>query len=94
MMFVNDAMEFLYTYTWAENSYSHEVKEQFGYFTPLEYTSFINNLFGSNARIVEFLHFLQDGYEDHLLEKIYFYDESYNKVPLPDSTCIIVIEKN
>ena len=27
---VNDAMEFLYTYTWGEDSFVHEVQEQFG----------------------------------------------------------------
>ena len=26
---VNDAMEFLYTYTWGEDSFVHEVQEQF-----------------------------------------------------------------
>jgi ubiquinone/menaquinone biosynthesis C-methylase UbiE len=93
MMFVNDAMEFLYTYTWGENSYTLEVKEQFGYFTPNEYITFINNLFGNDAIIIEKLHFLQDGYEEHLLEKIDFYDEYHEAIKLPDSTCIIVIEK-
>ncbi|MDI5788952.1 hypothetical protein PO124_12605 [Bacillus licheniformis] len=28
---MNDAMEFLYTYTWGEEAYPHEVQEQFGY---------------------------------------------------------------
>jgi 2-polyprenyl-3-methyl-5-hydroxy-6-metoxy-1,4-benzoquinol methylase len=92
-MLVNDAMEFLYTYTWGESSYSLEVKEQFGYFTPNEYINFIKNIFNNKCNIVECLHFLQDGYEEHLLDKIEFYDESHNPTRLPDSTCIIVIEK-
>lgn len=91
-MLVNDAMEFLYTYTWGENSYSLEVKEQFGYLTPSEYVSLIkDNL--ENAKIIECKSFLQKGYEENLLNKITIYDENMEIVSLPDSTCIIVIEK-
>ena len=92
-MLVNDAMEFLYTYTWGEQSYPLEVQEQFGYFTLNEYVEFIkNNLPGS--RIIEAKAFLQDGYEKNLLNKISIFDIEGNVVPLPDSTSIIVIEKN
>lgn len=91
-MLVNDAMEFLYTYTWGEQSYPLEVKEQFGYFTLDEYVDFIKeNLEG--AKIIESKAFLQEGYEKNLLPKINFYDEDMNVVKLPDSTSIIVIEK-
>ncbi len=92
MMKVNDAMEFLYTYTWGSDSYPNEVKEQFGYFSVKEYVNFIKKcLF--NVKIIEAKSFLQDGYEEHLLDKISIYDENMNVVKLPDSTCIIVIEK-
>lgn len=91
-MNINDAMEFLYTYTWGEESYSHEVQEQFGYYTPSEYEKVvIDNL--ENAKIVYSHAFLQDGYEEHLLNKINLYDENNNSVSLPDSTYILVIEK-
>lgn len=91
-MLVNDAMEFLYTYTWGENSYSLEVKEQFGYLTPSEYKKLIlDNL--PNSKIIECKAFLQDGYEENLLNKITIYDEFMNIAKLPNSTCIIVIEK-
>lgn len=56
-MLVNDAMEFLYTYTWGENSYPLEVREQFGYFTPSQYVTFINEIFHNNCKIVECYHF-------------------------------------
>ena len=46
-----------------------------------------------NVKIIEAKSFLQDGYEEHLLDKISIYDENMNVVKLPDSTCIIVIEK-
>lgn len=91
-MLVNDAMEFLYTYTWGENSYSLEVKEQFGYMSKSEYINLIeNNL--ENAKIIVCTSFLQSGYEENLLNKITIYDEFMNIVKLPDSTCIIVIER-
>ena len=91
-MLVNDAMEFLYTYTWGEQSYPLEVKEQFGYFTIDEYVNFIkDNL--PNCKIIVSKSFLQKGYEENLLPKINIYDENKNVVKLPDSTSIIVIEK-
>ena len=94
IMPVNDAMEFLYTYTWGEKSYVHEVNEQFGYFTPSEYRKFINSALGEQAQIIELKHFLQDGYTIALSPKIEFLDEGRRPVRLPDSTCIIVIEKH
>ena len=91
-MLVNDAMEFLYTYTWGEDSYPLEVQEQFGYLTPTQYKELItNNLPNSKILICEA--FLQDGYEENLMDKISIYDETMNVVKLPNSTCIIVIEK-
>lgn len=88
----NDAMEFLYTYTWGEEAYALEVKEQFGYFNLNEYKKFIqDNLQGS--KIIFANEFLQNGYSEHLLNKISYYDENMNTIDLPNSTCIIVIEK-
>lgn len=91
-MLVNDAMEFLYTYTWGENSYSLEVKEQFGYLTPTEYIKLINDNI-SGYKVIFSKAFLQEGYEENLLNKISIYDEEMNVVKLPNSTFILVIEK-
>lgn len=91
---VNDALEFLYTYTWGEEAFSHEVNEQFAYFTPYEYISFIKETLGDQARIIHFDNYLQDGYTLHLRNKIDFMDMEGNPAILPDSTCLIVIEKN
>lgn len=93
VMPVNDAMEFLYTYTWGEESYVHEVQEQFGYFTPSGYQQFITDTLGPDASIVEFRHYLQDGYSVALSQKVDFLDEDGSPVQLPYSTCLIVIEK-
>lgn len=93
VMPINDAMEFLYTYTWGEESYPHEVQEQFGYFTPVEFKNVIENTLGDKAKILKFEHYLQDGYEQFLKPKVSFMDERGQDAPLPDSTCFIVIEK-
>lgn len=93
MMLVSDAMEFLYTYTWGPESFTHEVKEQFGYFTPSKYKEFINNTLGNAAKIIIWENYLQDGYSTKLLLKIDFMDEDFKEVDLPDSTCFCVIEK-
>lgn len=90
---VNDAMEFLYTYTWGEEAYVHEVQEQFGYFTPSEYERFIRDTLGENAEIVVMRHYLQAGYTEALADKVALLDAHGREVPLPDSTCFIVIER-
>ncbi|MEK3751496.1 class I SAM-dependent methyltransferase [Paenibacillus sp. FSL E2-8871] len=93
LMPVNDAMEFLYTYTWGEEAYIHEVQEQFGYFTPTEFASFIEQTLGKQAKIEVFRHYLQEGYTEALRDRVRFMDESGQEVALPDSTCFIVIRK-
>lgn len=90
---VNDAMEFLYTYTWGEESYVHEINEQFGYFTPSQFENFIKTHLGDGAKIVKLEHYLQQGYELYLSQKVEFFDENRTKIQFPDSTCFIVIEK-
>jgi SAM-dependent methyltransferase len=90
---VNDAMEFLYTYTWGAEAYVHEVQEQFGYFTPSQYEECIRNTLGSQAIIRVSRHYLQEGYAEALSSRVEFMDEQGQRVPLPDSTCLIVIEK-
>ncbi|MCJ1218910.1 class I SAM-dependent methyltransferase [Paenibacillus polymyxa] len=90
---VNDAMEFLYTYTWGAEAYVHEVQEQFGYFTPSQYEECIRNTLGPQAIIRLSRHYLQEGYAEALSSRVEFMDEQGQPVPLPDSTCLIVIEK-
>jgi SAM-dependent methyltransferase len=89
----NDAMEFLYTATWGLESYNREVKEQFGIMTPSEYINFINNIL-FKSQIISFNHYLQEGYNYHLLNKINYYYTNGTISRLPDSTALFVIEKN
>lgn len=93
IMPVNDAMEFLYTYTWGEKSYVHEVNEQFGYFTPSGFLEFVRRELGERAHIIEWRHFLQEGYTVALSQKVQIFDEERNSISLPDSNCFMVIEK-
>ncbi|MEK3888827.1 class I SAM-dependent methyltransferase [Bacillus sp. FSL K6-3431] len=90
---INDCMEFLYTFTWGEEAFPHEVQEQFGYFTPSEFKACILQTLGETAEITVFEHYLQDGYEEHLLMKVEVTDVDGKSIRLPDSTCFIVIEK-
>lgn len=92
-MLINDSMEALYTLTWGPEAFAHEVQEQFGYFTPAEYDEFIKKTLGEEAKIICLEHYLQEGYPVHLGEKILYMDEFGSEVALPDSTCLIVIEK-
>lgn len=82
---VNFIREFLYTYTWGNESYSHEVQEQFGYMTLKEFKNFFQNL---GANIIECKEFLEDGYYEHLKDLIELKKKHY-----PASNCIVVIEK-
>lgn len=93
LMPVNDAMEFLYTYTWGEQAYVHEVQEQFGYFTPSAYISFIRSLFGESVNILVSRHYLQEGYTEALASRIELMDEERKPADLPDSTFLLVLEK-
>ncbi|MDA1477945.1 class I SAM-dependent methyltransferase [Bacillus changyiensis] len=93
-LYINDAMEFLYTYTWGEEAYPHEVQEQFGFFTPSEFRASIEKVLGERANILVFEHYLQEGYEEYLSPKVEITDHNGKNVSLPDSTCFIVIEKS
>ena len=82
---INYIREFLYTYTWGQESYSHEVQEQFGYFTIGDFTEYFTEL---GARIIRAEAFLEPGYPEHLRDKVSLEPDVY-----PDSNCIVVVEK-
>lgn len=82
---INFMREFLFTYTWGSESYAHEVHEQFGYFTLNEFKEFFTSI---GAKIIEVQSFFEEGYYEHLKDKVDLPRESY-----PDSNCIIVVEK-
>jgi len=94
-----DAMEFLYTYTWGPASFPYEVREQYGVMTYHDYVAAIIAWVGGPrvARVVELpvaaQSYLQPGYQTGLAGKVELLDEHNQPVSLPDSNCLIVIEK-
>ncbi len=92
-----DAMEFLYTYTWGPASFPYEVRELYGV---LPYDAYVAQLVawcgGERAcRVVDnpLRSYLQPGYPASLAGKIELTDERDQPVPLPDSNCLIVLER-
>jgi SAM-dependent methyltransferase len=89
-----DAMEFLYTYTWGPASFPYEVRELYGI---LEYADYVRHLLGwcpgAIAVPLAVTSYLQPGYRAGLAGKIELTDERDTAVELPDSNCLIVIEK-
>jgi hypothetical protein len=83
---VNFIREFLYTYTWGAESYSHEVEEQFGYFTLNEFKKFFEDEL--HVKIIEAREFFEEGYYDNLKDKI-----GLNRKDYPNSNCVVVVEK-
>ena len=92
-----DAMEFLYTYTWGPASFPYEVRELYGILPYDAYVAKLVEWCGGEraARVVDnpLRSYLQDGYRDALSSKIELTDEHDRAVPLPDSNCVIVIER-
>lgn len=66
---INLLREFACTYTWGTESYSVEVKEQFGYFTLTQYKKELKKL-GFTIQAAE--EYLEPGYEEHLKDELEF----------------------
>ena len=81
----NFIREFLYTYTWGQESYSHEVQEQFGYFTIDEYREYLEDL---GMKVIRADAFLEPGYPEHLRPLVTLEPDVF-----PDSNCIVIAEK-
>jgi SAM-dependent methyltransferase len=90
-----DAMEFLYTYTWGPASFPYEVRELYGILPYDEYVKTVLAWCGPTAHVVEnpLESYLQSGYRDNLAGKIRLTDENDQPVDLPESNCLIVIER-
>jgi hypothetical protein len=94
-----DAMEFLYTYTWGPASFPYEVRELYGIMPYDTYVASLVEWVGgeSAARVIDIpshmRSYLQPGYRDNLTGKVELFDEADRPTELPDSNCLIVIEK-
>src|SRR5262249_1202098 len=92
-----DAMEFLYTYTWGPASFPYEVRELYGILPYDAYVATVLDWCGGDAKVVAFpaelRSYLQPGYRDPLAGKIELCDDRDVPVALPDSNCLIAIER-
>lgn len=94
-----DAMEFLYTYTWGPASFPYEVRELYGILPYDAYVAALVDWVGGErvAKVVDIpahlRSYLQPGYRDHLANKIELTDDHDRPVELPDSNCLIVLER-
>ena len=94
-----DAMEFLYTYTWGPASFPYEVRELYGILPYADYVAALVDWVGGReaATVIDIpaplRSYLQPGYRDHLANKIELTDDHDRPVELPDSNCLIVIER-
>ena len=91
-----DAMEFLYTYTWGPDSFPYEVREQYGVMTYADYGAHLIDWL-PGARLLPLppaiASYLQPGYQQGLAGKVELTDERDAPVALPDSNCLLVVEK-
>jgi SAM-dependent methyltransferase len=94
-----DAMEFLYTYTWGPASFPYEVRELYGILPYSDYVAAVVDWVGGPtvARAVDIpahlRSYVQPGYRDNLANKIELTDDHDRPVDLPDSNCLIVVER-
>jgi SAM-dependent methyltransferase len=94
-----DAMEFLYTYTWGPASFPYEVRELYGILPYDDYVAAVVDWVGGPdvAKVVDIpahlRSYLQPGYREHLVGKIELTDDHDMPVDLPDSNCLIVVER-
>ena len=90
-MDINLAREFMYTYTWGQESYAHEVQEQFGYFTLREIVKFTEEELG--MKVIKAREFLEPGYKKHLFPEMELQHLDGTEAEFPNSTYILVLEK-
>jgi len=90
LLSINNAMEFLYTYTWGHESFYREVQEQYGILNAHEYQNLLKS-FG--LTIIHESEYLQAGYIENLEPKINLYDEQGNTVDFPNSNMLLIAEK-
>jgi len=85
---INFIREFLYTYTWGDESYDLEVNEQFGYLTLNDYKTLLESL---GLTIITATEYLEEGYRTHLSPLVDLLDGmEWEEIP---SNCILVCEK-
>lgn len=91
-----DAMEFLYTYTWGGEHYKREVQEQYGLMSAYDWIIFVQDCFDKAdyaGSVVTYNHYLQEGYNYHLSKRLTYLNTDWQVEKLPDSNGLFVFEK-
>ena len=91
-MNINLLREFLFTYTWGNESYQAEVQEQFGYYTMDEY---IGELEEIGMTVLSASQYTEKGYVKHLEDLVEIETKDGEKFPMQAiiSTVFIVAVK-
>lgn len=84
------ASEFLYTYTWGWESFDREVQEHYTVGSPDFYKEV---LVSKGMKCIHSEIYLQEGYVNHLKDKIDYMDLDHNHIPLPCSNMLLIFEK-
>ena len=82
--------EFLYTYTWGEESFPREVKERFGILTKDEWISLLEE----SGFTIDYITLACEEYEKYLSKKITIMDLDGNKYNYPFMTILLRAKKN
>ena len=83
-------MEFLYTYTWGEKAFHRETQELYGFNT---LTAYVNHLETFGFNIIEAESYLQEGYANHLKNKVMILDNWVYR-DFFDTNALIVAQKD
>lgn len=83
---MGSVMEFLYTYTWGEETFEREAQELYGVFTLEEYEVFLKSM---GFKVTQSSEYLQDGYVENLRKKVSLTVQG-SPVSFPNSNCVIV----
>lgn len=86
---LNDAMEFLYTYTWGKDSMNHERQERYGFLSLDSYKLLLEAV---GFEDVNGISYLQPGYVENL-RHVNFLDLTEVSSVLPDSNMVLVGRK-
>lgn len=87
---LNDAMEFMYTYTWGEDAFERESQELYGIMTEPVYRELVESV---GFRVIDCGSYMQPGYWQFLHEKVSLTDLDGNHHPWPATNFVMVAEK-
>jgi SAM-dependent methyltransferase len=92
---LSEALELMVHYSWSQR-FDDEVLEQYFYFSPTSYITFIADCFKeqhASSNVITQYTYLQEGYPIHINGRLNLYHMNGNPYPIPPFTGIIAMEK-